>query len=274
VVPDHDDWARPYRKAGRGHAPEVIAGDGALAALGGIWSSVDDVTRWSRWLADAHPARDEPDGGPLRRATRREMQQLHRYHENEKLAGRLAPTGYGYGLVRREDATLGPLVGHSGGLPGYGSNMRWAPGRGVVVVALANVTYAPMAELTLRMFDELQRAGVVPPVAVPLDPDVERLARALVDLLHDWDDDRADNLFTDNVALDDPYDRRRSKALELIGAGGPATITGITAVSAAAADVLMEDATGGALKLELELAPLVPARIESYTLSRSRPARK
>ena len=220
VVPDHDDWARPYRKVGAGHAPELLAGDGALAPLGGIWSCVEDVTRWSQWLADAHPARHGADDGPLRRASRREMQQLHRFSENEKLAGRAAPTGYGYGLTRREDPALGPLVGHSGGLPGYGSNMRWAPGRGVVVVAMANVTYPPMAELTLRIFDELHRAGAVPPVTVALDPDLDRLARSLVDLLQDWDDGRADALFADNVALDEPYDRRRAKAVDADRVGG------------------------------------------------------
>ena len=273
VVPDHDDWARPYRKVGAGHAPELLAGDGALAPLGGIWSCVEDVTRWSQWLADAHPARHGADDGPLRRASRREMQQLHRFSENEKLAGRAAPTGYGYGLTRREDPALGSLVGHSGGLPGYGSNMRWAPGRGAVVVAMANVTYPPIAELTLRIFDELHRAGAIPSVTVALDPDLDRLARSLVELLQDWDDGRADALFTDNVALDEPYDRRRAKALELIGSAGPMTITGITATSAAAAAVMLLDATGATLKLEVELAPLVPVRIESYSLTRPRKSR-
>ena len=48
---------------------------------------------------------------------------------------------------------LGRVVSHSGGYPGFGSNMRWHPATGLAVIALGNGTYAPMtgvAELVLR----------------------------------------------------------------------------------------------------------------------------
>ncbi len=64
------------------------------------------------------------------------------------------------------DQRFGDIVGHSGGLPGYGSNMRWLPGRRVGAVALANATYAPMRLLTRRMLEMLDDHGFVPPVAI------------------------------------------------------------------------------------------------------------
>jgi len=162
---------------------------------------------------------------------------------------------------------LGPLAGHSGGLPGYGSNMRWAPGRRLGVIALANVTYAPMAELTLRIFDALHAAGEVPESSVKVSATIERLATELVALLNDWDDARADALFTDNVALDESYTRRRSAATAVAADNGRFTISSITALSGAGADVVLTNGAGS-YKLEVELAPLVPARIESFSLAR------
>ena len=273
VQPDHDDWARPFRWEDDTHRLELpLVGDGALAPMGGIWSCVDDLAIWANFFDEAFPARDDPDNGPLRRSSRREMQQMHRFGGSREIAGRAAPNGYGYGLLMRDDPTLGWLAGHSGGLPGYGSNMRWAAGRGLAVIALANVTYAHMAELTLRIFDALHEAGEMPPLEVPVTPVVEGLARRLVALLEDWDDGRADELFTDNVAMDETYVRRRVGAAAAIGAAGPVSIASITALSGAGADVVLRDAVGSELTIEMEISPLLPPRIESFSIDRKVPA--
>lgn len=268
VQPTHDDWAQPFGWEDDVHVPEMLVADGVLAPMGGIWSCIDDLVIWSRWFEDAFRARNGDDTGPLRRSSRREMQQIHSYGGTRTIAGRPAPNGYGYGLLMRDDAELGPLAGHSGGLPGYGSNMRWTPGRGLSVVALANVTYAHMAELTLRIFDALHAAGQVPAVQVSVHPQLESLVHRLVALIHDWDDAVADELFTDNVAWDEPYERRRRAATEAIGDAGPVTLSRIDAATAARADAVLLDADGAELTLELELAPLVPLRIQSFSLER------
>ena len=78
---------------------------------------------------------------------------------------RVDAAGYGFGMQIVHDQRFGDIVGHSGGLPGYGSNMRWLPGRRVGAVALANATYAPMRLLTRRMLEVLDDHGFVPPVA-------------------------------------------------------------------------------------------------------------
>jgi CubicO group peptidase (beta-lactamase class C family) len=148
--PEHDDWARP--------PGEVPLGHGALAGMGGLWSNIEDLARWIAFLDDAFPARDDPDHGPLRRSSRREMQQVHRARPLARsdahgegidhAPARIDAGGYGYGLQVLHDDRFGVIVGHGGGLPGYGSHMRWLPGRRVGVVALANATYAPMGRLT------------------------------------------------------------------------------------------------------------------------------
>ena len=167
--------------------------------MGGLWSNVEDLVTWMSWLEDAFPARDGADAGPLRRSSRRELQQVHRAtalsrgaaggegldHVPERIDG----GGYGLGHQVLHDDRFGSIVGHSGGLPGYGSNMRWLPGRRVGAVALANSTYAPMRALSRRMLEILDDHGLVPPITPPVTPALQDAAERLVALLHDWDDD-------------------------------------------------------------------------------------
>jgi CubicO group peptidase (beta-lactamase class C family) len=277
--PDHDDWARPYRVED-GHAvaddgPPL--GDGALAPMGGLWSTVDDLVRLMAWFDDAFPAHDGDDDGPVSRASRREQQQVHRAvdvsraeatgegldHVPERIDG----GGYGFGMQVIHDQRFGHIVGHSGGLPGYGSNMRWLPGRRVGAVALANSTYAPMRLLTRRMLEVLDDHGLVPPVVVPVNPDLERAADALLVLISDWTDDAANALFADNVALDESYERRARKAREIVDTHGPLTRERIEAAYATDATMTATATDGREVRIWLALAPITPPRVQDYEIT-------
>jgi CubicO group peptidase (beta-lactamase class C family) len=194
IRPDHEDWARPHRvEDGQAVADGPPLDDGALAPMGGLWSTIDDLVRVMGYLDDAFPARDADDDGPLRRASRRELQQVHRAvdvahspavgegldHVPERVDG----GGYGFGVQVIHDQRFGHIVGHSGGLPGYGSNMRWLAGRRVGAVALANSTYAPMRLLTRRMIEVLDEHGLVPPIVVAINPALQRAAEDLLALV-------------------------------------------------------------------------------------------
>lgn len=267
LSPTHDDWARPHRVCDDAAIVDSLAplGDGGIAPMGGIWTSVSDLARWVAWLDDAWPARDDIDDGPLRRASRREMQQMQRYAGLKRLSDVDAPTGYGFGLLARDDPKLGMIVGHSGGLPGYGSNMRWLPGRRVGVIALANVTYAPMAELTYAVLRELDAAGQLPPVADSTHPLVDELGRRLIDLFAAWDDDRATALFTDNVELDEPFDRRRVIAERLIlDLGGAVQVDRIEGTGTMSGTIVLSGSSGQLRSIRFEIAPVRPARIQLY----------
>jgi CubicO group peptidase (beta-lactamase class C family) len=194
---------------------------GAFAPMGGLFSSVADLARWVAGFADAFPPRDAPDGGhPLRRASRREMQQQHRSIPARVLAPAVDEPaigrggGYGYGLVAEHDPRLGAFVGHSGGYPGFGSHMRWHPDSRLGVVVLANSTYAPAqsvaAQMLLALLDT-RRSRVLAAMEA-----VERLVAV-------WDDAAAERLLADNVHLDEPLAARRERAaaaVALAGRGG------------------------------------------------------
>ena len=86
--------ATGYRPAGEGFTAEVPLADGGdFAALGGLYSSVRDLARWSGVFLDAEPPRDAPESAPVSRATLREMQRARSAFAPERrvaVAGRAA----------------------------------------------------------------------------------------------------------------------------------------------------------------------------------------
>ena len=183
--------------------PQHPLGDGEIAPMGGLWTTVAEPARWTSFLAADDTDDVEDRGTGLSAATRREMATMHTWAGTASIAGRSGPSGYCFGLRRFVDAELGALVDHSGGLPGYGSNMRWAAGRGVAAIALANVTYAPMADLTMQLLVELHRQGVLQAEPAPDAPLLREASSRLVELLSSWSDETATVLFADNVVLDE-----------------------------------------------------------------------
>jgi CubicO group peptidase (beta-lactamase class C family) len=268
MQPDGDDWARPMRWLDDVHVAErEPLPDGLIAPMGGIWTTVCDLVRWVTWLDDAFPARSEPDNGPLRRAGRREMQSPQRYTGMGTLRGVRAAGSYGLGLRVLDEPTLGTVVSHSGGLPGYGSNMRWLPGRRIGAIALANVTYAPMTELTAHLLDAVHEQGLVPPETVAVSNEIAELGAQLVALVNEWDDDRARQVVTQSLVHDDSLDRRRTAAARVIAVTGTLTITSIEPQSAARATIRCAGATGRTARVSMLLAPPRPARIQSYAVT-------
>ena len=209
--------------------------------MGGLWSCVSDLAKWVTWFDDAFPPRDDSDEGPLCRASRREMQQVQTAwptvhapaagEGDEAVPERVDGGGYGFGLFVRHDTRFGHFVYHSGGLPGYGSNMRWLPGRRIGVIALGNATYVPMSVMARRMLEIVDEHGLIPPA--PHRPSAALLdaAQRLAVLLSDWTDGGAEELFADNVALDEPLERRARKAAESAAEHGVLTVDSVAAVT-------------------------------------------
>jgi CubicO group peptidase (beta-lactamase class C family) len=221
---DAADLARGYRRGPEGWSEVPPEPCGAFAPMGGVFSCVRDLTRWVAGFAAAFPAGDPEAGGahPLRRATRREMQLpqvLTGWDSAEGFPGAVTPalSTYGFGLFVEEHPSFGRIVSHSGGYPGFGSNMRWHPASGTGVIALGNSTYAGMQSLAARLLDIVLRQAEPPahgyqvalaPAAGPW-PATLAARQEVSGLLQAWDDAEADRLFTPNVAQDAPFAERR-----------------------------------------------------------------
>jgi len=267
VQPAHDNWARPYRVQDDEivrDTPDPI-GDGDLAPMGGLWTTVADLAKWVAWFDSANSQPEQDGVVGLSTASRREMQRIHTYIGVTTLAGRTCPAGYGFGLNVRDDPTLGTIVAHAGGLPGYGSNMRWFAGRGVGVIALSNTFYAPMSVLTLRLMAALTKHNEVPGLPAIAAPVWDAAAQRLLDLLNDWDDAIAADLFEDNVVLDEAFDRRCTHAAELVATHGPLRIVASRPTSAGSGDFDV-CGTGKPFRIYLELSPTAGAPVQVYTV--------
>jgi CubicO group peptidase (beta-lactamase class C family) len=284
--------ARGYRRDSNGGWLEVPADRyGAFAPMGGVFSCVRDLSRWVAGFAAAFPARsaapgDDDAGHPLSRAARRDMQAAHvtipaggdgtviRFAGSPRLS-------YGFGLFCEDDPSFGDIVQHSGGYPGYGSNMRWHPATGAGVIVLANGTYAPAGTLAAALLTEVLVSSAATarrpacrtqgPVPAPGGPWPETLAaRDAVDgLLRDWDDEVAMRLFAPNVDLDQPLAERRAAIATLrdrIGsfernAGRPAEC------DSAAHCRWWLTGPGGTVAAQISLAPLREALVQQLIVA-------
>lgn len=226
--------ATGHRVADRADAtrfePVPLDTPGVYGAMAGLFSTVDDVAAWVRFLAaaDAPDAADR-ETGPLATASRREMQQLHRHHPlvaQSEEAGAAASfdrvRGYGFGLVVEQFPDLGQVISHSGGYPGYGSFMVWHRDSGVGVVALANSKYAPAVPLSMQALRILQRE--VPELLARRTrraaPRTLEAAAAALDWLREDEDTIADAWFADNMDLDISRAERRRRLTAALSASG------------------------------------------------------
>jgi CubicO group peptidase (beta-lactamase class C family) len=209
---------------------------GAFAPMGGIFSSVRDLARWVAGFAGAYPpglprdaaaAADDDAAHPLFPASRREMQ-LGQVAITDEAAGTVlrytgpASISYGFGLFAEDHPAFGTIVQHSGGYPGYGSQMRWHPATGLGTVVLANSTYAPAGALAAELLSALLTAQAQqrrergrPHIRGPFPggepwPETVAAREAVADLLADWHDDLARRIFAPNVELDRSLAQRRA----------------------------------------------------------------
>src|SRR4029453_7236571 len=125
------------------------------------------------FLLSAWPPRDDPDMGPVRRSSMREMQQSGRFEglsvtrAAPESPTRVVATNYGYGIAFSQECDVRLVVAHSGGLPGFGSIMRMLPEYGVGVFVMGNPTYAPAGGMARRARGTLRGTGALVPRELP-----------------------------------------------------------------------------------------------------------
>ena len=215
------DYAWGYRLDGATWSRERIEPDGEVGAMGGLATTVPDYARYVAFLLGAWPARDEPESGPVRRSSVREMVLWHAPPFVPD-AGPDVPPGvragqpsaYGYGLTHSTDALLGMRIHHAGGLPGYGSHVLMLPERGWGVFAFGNRTYAPMSRLTLQVAERLHAAAPPPALADP-SPALLRAVQAVVAAYASGRIEGGDRPFAVNFLLDTPAPLRDAELASL-----------------------------------------------------------
>ncbi|WP_423919155.1 serine hydrolase domain-containing protein [Frigoribacterium sp. 2-23] len=267
------DVAVGHRRLGTTWYELPFSAPGAFSPIGGLFSTARDLARWATWLASAFDPEGRRDvDGVLSRASRREMQQLHR------LAPGLGahPAGYGFGLFVEQYPEAGPVISHSGGYPGFSAHMRWQAATGVGVLGFENATYAQVSVPVTSAFDGLLSES--PASRVSVTPWAEtRAAQAAVSAIV-LGGDVPDGLFSENVEWDVPLEHRRALWAEAI-----ASIGGVTAAPSGGARETLDPAAGeeskapshlvwrlpgahGVLRVEIRLTPEDPPRVQTVNV--------
>jgi hypothetical protein len=249
--------------------PEPQLADGAFGAMGGILTSIADLSRYVALFLDAYPARDDVETGPIARASLREMQQTWR---TRPASARLSPDGqgidltvqgYGYGLRTSQTCQFAHVVAHAGGLPGFGSQMRWLPEYGVGLIAFGNRTYTGWGPIFDQALDIMSATGALQ-ARIPQPAPALMKARADVNsLINDWDDARAQELAAMNLFLDRSLDKRRMGFLSLRERLGRCEEqAGFFAIENALRGQWLLDCERGSALATVTLSPTRPARVQ------------
>jgi CubicO group peptidase (beta-lactamase class C family) len=269
--------AHGYRRQDGQWLEEPQLPDGAFGPMGGMLTSIADLGRWVALMLDAFPARDGVERYPVKRSSVREMQQITRY--NGATATRaadgalvLSAGGYGYGLGIRQTCLFGASVSHSGGLPGFGSLMRWLPEHGVGIVALGSLTYTGWGAVVDQALATLARTGAMTarepqpaPILLHRQEQVSRLVAA-------WSEPLADSLAAVNLYLDESKPRRRAALDRLVtAAGGACRPEGAFVVENALRGRWRMRCAGGDLRVTITLAPTEPATVQFLDVTPMRP---
>jgi hypothetical protein len=201
------------------YAVEPPLPQGAFGSAGGLLTTATDLGHYVAFHLAAWPPRDDEETGPVRRASVREMS--HMWTPSNLTVGRsagmlqAAETGYGYGLRISTDCRFEHIVGHGGGLPGFGSYMGWLPDYGVGMFAMANLTYVGPAEPISQAWDALLKTGGLQKREWPASPILTEMRGHIVNLWKRWDDAEAKQIASMNLFLDAPVAQRRAEIQKL-----------------------------------------------------------
>ncbi len=215
-----------YRWLDSNWADEPLLHDGSYGAMGGLLTSIDDFSRYIAVQQAAWPPRNESDASPVRRSSLREMQLPHTFSGfNPKFkfpGGRssVLVSHYAYGLGWTRDAEGRVYVGHSGGLPGFGSQWRMMPDYGIAVVAFANLTYANLGTANWAVLDTLLTGAGLQPRQLPVSPILAQRKAELVALLPNWANAETSGIFAENFFPDQSLAARQQLAQALFAQAG------------------------------------------------------
>jgi CubicO group peptidase (beta-lactamase class C family) len=261
--------AHGYRWEDAQWKDEPLLSNGSFGSMGGMLTSVRDLSRYVAVFLSAWPPHDGPEAAPIRRASLREMQQLWRpsptivTRNAASGAIQFVSPGYAFGLRVSQTCEFRYSVGHSGGLPGFGSQMSWLPEYGVGIVAFGNLTYTGWNRVMTNAFNALVKIGRLQPRTPKPSPALTEARDAVSRLIVGWDDKVADRIAAENLFLDQSRERRRAELDSFRAQYGACTPGGnFDVVENALRGQWISQCERGRLRVTITLAPTMPPRVQ------------
>ena len=218
--------AHGYRWLNEQWVEQPMLHDGAYGAMGGLITSIEDFSKYMALHQTAYPPSNDKDNGPVKRSDLREMQ--HPWNISSLSPSFIYPDGrvcatvaaYCYGLRWMKDCNDRVYVGHSGGLPGFGSNWQVLPEYGIGVVSFANLTYAGTSTANLQVLDTLIALAQLQPRQLPPSAILQQRRAELMKVLPGWNNAQSSNIFAENFFMDYPLDSLKKEAATIFADAG------------------------------------------------------
>jgi CubicO group peptidase (beta-lactamase class C family) len=248
---------------------EPLLSNGSFGSMGGMLTSVRDLSRYVGVFLSAWPYHDGPETAPIRRSSLREMQHLWSpapsavTRDRSTGALQLTSGGYGYGLRVAQNCSFRTIVSHTGGLPGFGSVMTWLPDYGVGIVAFGNLTYTGWGGIATTGLETLVKTADWHPRQPLPSPALTDAREKVSRLVAKWDDRLADSIAAENLFLDQTRDRRHAEIERLratVGACAPGS--GFDTIENALRGSWTMSCEKGQLEVAITLAPTLPPKVQ------------
>lgn len=264
------ELAHGYRWLNEAWVEQPLLHDGTYGAMGGMITTIEDFSKYVSFQLSAWPPRNDEDNGPVKRSSLREMQfpwNISALNTQFKYpGGRACPTvsAYCYGLGWTEDCAGRVYVGHSGGLPGFGSNWRILPDYNIGIISFSNLTYAPASSINLRVLDTLIALAKLQPRALPVSAILNQRKNELIKLLPGWMDPQSTHIFAENFFMDYFPDSLRKEAMAIFNkAGKIINISELIPENNLRGSFIMEGENTN-IEISFTLTPENPALIQEY----------
>ncbi len=239
--------------------------DGAFGSMGGVETTANDYAKWIGFLLSAWPPRGGDEAAPVRRSSVRDMVNLASPQPGRDRSPELgAPcrqsVAYGGGLNVVDDCDLGRVLTHSGGYPGYGSNMMLLPDAGVGLFVFNNRTYAGSGIAQFKAALALRRAGAVPDRPQPVSVG---LAQAYAQAKAVWQSgDPAAATLANNVAMDRDLALRVKDIAAVKAKAGTCTLSEPIKPVSAAEGTFSWACSGGTVLGRVQRAPTTALQLQ------------
>lgn len=261
-----------YRWEDGGWKEEPALGPGTFGAMGGLAVSANDYAKYVAWVLSAWPARDGAEHPILKRSSIREIIQGENFPSivrrgPDEAEGCDRARVYGMGMIVLADCQLGLTVTHSGGLPGYGSNVLMLPERGLGVFVFANRTYAPTAAPVREATLALVKSGAFPVRASPVSVGLREAAESVSRIYTAGDVMAAKDALAMNFLLDRDAAHWKNELATLRERLGVCKAAEPFVTDTATMATVFYPCERGRLRAQVLLAPTRPMSIQSLRVS-------